>query len=830
MNGRKLAVLTAIAGVLALGEVGSAVMIWLEKYPDSMPLGAVVFAGLFLVGAWLLRSRRVTAGSVVVGLLCLFEVVSFSGWTRPQRLGLDLPDQPRCRFAGRVDRRHRGARRPHPPPGRGLTRQLCTAMLAGGAGPVHHRPMQRPELVQSLPAAPVRSRVTAAAACAAVVVALAGGATATAYDRAGAAVFADALSFALAIAAVAVVGAVVTLAAPSNRVGWLLLAGAAVMGAGEAFTEAGVHGVVTAPGSVPAAGYLAAVGPGLEAAGMLIVVVGVPVVFPDGRLPGPRWRWLAWCAVAAVACLLLGNVLSPYAQQDRLAHWQSPLGLPGRYADIADGLSAAGVLLAAGAAAGAVAGLITRWRRGGPLVRQQLLLLALAACPPALVFVAVILTGSLPGWIFGVVLVPLPIAIAVATLSHGLYDLRRAAHHTLLWLTMSATVIGVYAVVVAAAASLVPGQHAWWPPALAAAAAALLLVPLRETVQRAVNRVVYGRWHEPYEVLAGLGERLEAAANVDRLLDAAVTELTAGLDLREVSVRGLDGAAVAGAAEAASASTSIPLQAYGATVGCLTYRAPDRQLSAAEQRLVRDLARQLGGALHARLLRQDLQRARERLVLAREEERRRLRRDLHDGIGPALAGLTLKTETAKALLPSGADAAARQLQGLSEEIRRTVVDVRRLVEGLRPPALDELGLVGACVQAIERLTATADLAASVQASDDLPALPAAVEVEVAAYRIVVEAVTNIVRHARARACQVSLAFASTELVLTIADDGAGLDTAGQPGSGLAIMRERAEELGGAVTLSDAAPGVVVNARLPVVPAPAQVSRVPAGPP
>jgi hypothetical protein len=127
-------------------------------------------------------------------------------------------------------------------------------------------------------------------------------------------------------------------------------------------------------------------------------------------------------------------------------------------------------------------------------------------------------------------------------------------------------------------------------------------------------------------------------------------------------------------------------------------------------------------------------------VLAREEERRRLRRDLHDGIGPALAGLTLKTETARALLPRGSDRASRQLHDLSEEIRRTVVDVRRLVEGLRPPALDELGLSGACAQAVERLTAGADLSASVRVGEDLPTLPAAVEV--AAYRIVVEAVTN----------------------------------------------------------------------------------------
>src|SRR5579859_1626264 len=394
--------------------------------------------------------------------------------------------------------------------------------------------------MESPPPAPASGRFTAAAAGAAVVVALAGSAVATAYDRAGIAVFADTLSFTLAIAAVAVVGAVITLAEPGNGVGWLLLAAAAIMGAGAALTEAGVHGVVTAPGSVPGAAYLAALGPGLQAAGMLIAAVAVPVIFPDGRLPSPRWRWLAWCTAAAVTFLFLGNVLSPHAQQNRLAHWQSPLGLPGRYGHIADILSAAGVLLAAAAAAGAVAGLVTRWRRGRPQVRQQLLFLALAACPPALVLLAVIIANGVPGWVFGVVLLPLPIAIALAILGHGLYDLRHAAHRTLLWLAMSGTVVGTYALVVTAAVALVPDHHGWWPSAAAAAIAALLLIPLRETLQRAVTRIVYGRWHEPYAVLASLGERLEAAADVDRLLDAAVTELTTGLDLREVSVTDLD--------------------------------------------------------------------------------------------------------------------------------------------------------------------------------------------------------------------------------------------------------------------------------------------------
>jgi signal transduction histidine kinase len=678
--------------------------------------------------------------------------------------------------------------------------------------------------MKSPPPGPGSARVAAVAAGAAVIVALAGAVTAAAFDPAGSAVFAETLSFGIAVSAVAVTGAVITLAVPGNRVGWLLLAAAAVMGVGSACTEAGVYGVVTDPGSVPGAPYLAGLGPGLQAAGMLMAVTGVPAIFPDGRLPGPRW--LGWTVIAAVILLFLGNVLSPHAQQSRLAHWRNPFGLTGAYAGVANALSAPAILLAVAAATGAVTGLVIRWRRGGPLIRQQLLFLAVAAVPPVV--------------LFGVVLLPLPAAIAVATLAHGLYDLRRAAHRTLLWLAMSGVVAGVYAAVVIAAAALVPAQRAWWPSALAAAAAALALIPLREKLQRGVTRVVYGRWHEPYEVLAGLGERLEAAADIDRLLSAALTELTTGLDLRNVTVSGPGGDLVASATPAAGPApagpapagpaavaaiaadvASIPLQAYGLTVGSLSYHPPGRPLSTSEQRLVRDLARQLGGALHARLLREDLQRARERLVLAREEERRRLRRDLHDGIGPVLAGLTLKAETARALLPPGADGASRQLHDLGEEIRRTVVDVRRLVEGLRPPALDELGLAGACQQAVERLTAQAGLDVDVHVPGDLPVLPAAVEV--AAYRIVVEAVTNAVRHAGARHCHISLACTPAGLAVTVSDDGSGLRPAGHHGHGLAIMRERAEELGGTVTVTDTAPGGAV----PDGPAPG--GAVPGGP-
>jgi len=465
-------------------------------------------------------------------------------------------------------------------------------------------------------------------------------------------------------------------------------------------------------------------------------------------------------------------------------------------------------------AVGAVLGMRVRWRYEGELVRQQLLLFATAAAASALFLTGVIITvfttsSGAPRWTFAVAVLPLPLAIAVATLRHGLYDLRRAADRMMLWLSLSGTVVTIYVGVVSAAAVLAPAQHGWWITALAAGVTALALVPLRDRLQRVINRLVYGASSEPYAVLARLGEQLAAAADVDRLIDAALLELGVGLDLRDVGVTAMDGTLVG--VGLSCDSMVVPLMAYGETVGQLTYRRPERALSEAEQRLLGDLARQLGGALHARGLRLDLQRTRERLVLAREEERRRLRRDLHDGLGPALAGLMLKMATARVYLPETAGDSARQLDLIAEEIRLMVVDIRRLVEGLRPPALDELGLIGACEQVAARLAGPSDIRVVISA-DALPPLPAAVEVAV--YRIVQEAVTNVVRHSHAQLCTVSLAVTDSRIDVRIADDGGATQLPGT-GNGLATMRERAEELGGILSVDGGRSGIEVTASLPV---------------
>ena len=209
----------------------------------------------------------------------------------------------------------------------------------------------------------------------------------------------------------------------------------------------------------------------------------------------------------------------------------------------------------------------------------------------------------------------------------------------------------------------------------------------------------------------------------------------------------------------------------------------------------------------------ELQRARERLVAAREEERRRLRRDLHDGLGPALAGAALKVEAAENLFASDPAAASGLLEDARAEIQDAVADVRRLVHALRPPALDELGLVGAVREQAERLSVGDHPHVDVEAPEQLNALPAAVEV--AAYGIALEAMTNVARHADACTCLVRISI-NGGLELEISDDGHGIPNDYRAGVGMASMRERAEELGGTCDIEHGdGRGTRVRARLPL---------------
>jgi signal transduction histidine kinase len=271
----------------------------------------------------------------------------------------------------------------------------------------------------------------------------------------------------------------------------------------------------------------------------------------------------------------------------------------------------------------------------------------------------------------------------------------------------------------------------------------------------------------------------------------------------------------------------LPLVYQSNQVGTLIIapRGRDDALTPADIRLLDDLTQQIGNAVHTvrltadlQALTGDLQRSREHLVTAREEERRRLRRDLHDGLGPMLSAIMLNIGLVRTIYRRDPETTDTLLNQLEEEIELIIGDIRRVVYNLRPPALDELGLVGAIREYVARLgneeqASNVALKVTVEAPDSLPPLPAAVEV--AAYRIVQEAVTNVIRHALAHSCYVRFQVQDA-LKIEVSDDGKGIEDADRTGVGLNSMFERAEELGGTLTINKVSPcGTQITACLPL---------------
>jgi signal transduction histidine kinase len=426
-----------------------------------------------------------------------------------------------------------------------------------------------------------------------------------------------------------------------------------------------------------------------------------------------------------------------------------------------------------------------------------------------------------------------PLGIGFAVLRYRLWDIDIIINRTLVYGLLTACVVGLYVLVVALLGTLLSALGNLFISLLATGLVAVLFHPLRERLQRAVNRLMFGERDDPYRILSRLGSRLEETLTTDSVLPTIVETVALALKLPYAAITWGQGASSSEPVVAASYGTMgerqalvrVPLAYRQEQVGelWLAPRSPGESLTPADQRLLQDLARQVGVAVHAvrltsdlQRLTGDLQRSRERLVSAREEERRRLRRDLHDGLGPRLAGLTLKLETARNRLAH--DPLADTL--LSDLIARTqeaVADIRHLVYALRPPALDELGLIPALQEQVLQYSDQGhrEIHICLEAPEHLPPLPAAVEVAI--FRIAQEALTNVVRHSYADRCVVRLALHEQErlLELEIEDNGRGLVPARSAGVGLTSMRERAEELGGTCEVKQVPTGgTCVQVRLP----------------
>lgn len=437
-----------------------------------------------------------------------------------------------------------------------------------------------------------------------------------------------------------------------------------------------------------------------------------------------------------------------------------------------------------------------------------------------------LLTGAplLPWAALSLLLVPVVLGcLAAALLDYRLEEIEPTVRRTLVQ-ALVATLVGGVFVAVVGAVNLASGTSV--ESMVAGGAVALLLLPVAIALNRGVRRLVYGDPTAARRVVAELRELDPLTAPTEALRETlALLARRLRLSWASIEVLGDDpeDRIATEIGEPVGPPTSIDLVVAGARLGRLELTAAaDRDpFDAADRRLLEDVGAQVGALVQAMTINRSLQRSRQRLVTAREEERLRVRRDLHDGLGPSLATLAMRLEAARDLIADDPAQASDLVGRLAEQAREGIAEVRRLVEGLRPPALDQLGLVSALRQRADEhhLTGGARRAGSPMAwvmeiDDDLGALPAAVEV--AAYRIVLEAVTNADRHSGADRCTVTLRREPEALRVRVQDTGSGLAAGRRSGVGLSSMQERARELGGscAVTSGDGT-GTLVEARLPL---------------
>jgi len=411
-----------------------------------------------------------------------------------------------------------------------------------------------------------------------------------------------------------------------------------------------------------------------------------------------------------------------------------------------------------------------------------------------------------------------PFSVGVIVLDRRSKHLPHAFNRTMVYMVLSVFIVSAYALLVGSIGYLIQGKAHAVVTMLATGLLAVMFQPLRSGVQRAVNQLVYGKRDDPYRILSNLTEQLESSLTHKSLLSSVAEKVANALQISYVAIEtysraGVEQFAVYGAP--AEDAVSIELEVKGLSVGrlILGVHRLEEALPPGARHMIEDLVRQVSIAVQTFSLTDDLHRSRERLVNAREEERRRLRRDLHDGLGSSLASMTLHLNEAVRHHQDNPERSKQALETVQQQMRESIADIRRLVYSLRPPALDEFGLIFA-LQELAHQVQTPSLQISLEGADRKLALSAAAEVAV--YRIVQEALTNVVRHANASKCLIALGMESGRLHVQIADNGQGMPTHIKPGIGIRSIRERTEELGGVFELESApVGGTKIHVSLPV---------------
>ena len=657
------------------------------------------------------------------------------------------------------------------------------------------------------------------------------------------------VGFVLAFAMFPVIGYVLTSRRPENSIGWLML------GMGVFF---GVTAIASEVGS-----YL--IHSGRQDAGLVLVafdqpswipIVVLPVtflllLFPDGHLPSPRWRWFAWVLGVALAVVFLAILLDPAPMQE------SPV--PGAANPI--GIEAIGPLLGAAqflilvipiGVLGSLTALVLRFRRSTGIERLQLRWLLTAAA-----FVALLYSGMMfaslgsswggegdPGWLTwaqNLVIVSfalIPLAIGVSVLRYRLFDIDLVINRAVLFGALAVFITLVYVAIVVGVGTLVGSRASPVLSAAAAATVALAFQPLRRRAQRLADRLVYGKRATPYEVLSEFSERVGQTYANEELLPRMARALGEGTGAARADVWVRVGeelrpeatwpqdveplpARPASSVEegvVTGASMSEPVRHRGELLGALTIeKRPGENLSATEEKLVRDLAAQAGLVMRNAGLTEELmdtiaqlRESRQRLVTAQDEERRKLERNLHDGAQQQIVALTVKLGLLARVVerePAQAVSIAGQLQ---EDATEALEELRDLARGIYPPLLADQGLIAA-LQAQARKSA---VPVTVE-GDGIGRY--AREAEAAVYFSCLEALQNVVKYASATRATVSLSDGEGALRFTVTDDGVGFDTTTSSyGTGLQGIADRLAALDGSIEVTSAVgAGTTVEGTLPV---------------
>jgi two-component system NarL family sensor kinase len=586
-------------------------------------------------------------------------------------------------------------------------------------------------------------------------------------------------------------GLLIARAKPDNPIGWLFL----IMGIAPLLTAA------TAPLMIYGAAHdwpqfalrlLVTIYMFSWSWGIFCCLPLILQLFPTGKPLSRRWAVLCWLTVAnaALGNMFVGPTPEYGASSFLVAPWWA----------VTEGISAQ---VAQPVVLASVASLVVRFIRGTETVRQQVLWLLVAVILVILINAPTWFTMPSGQTIVLLLSFPLiPAAVTVAVLRHGLYDVRIVLSRVVVYAVLTAGVIAIYVGLVAVLDRVLRGIGA---PVIAALAIALAFNPVRVRLQRLVDRAVYGTRRDPVAAVSAVGQRL-AGDDLGGVADA----LRESLRLSYVAVERKDASIVESGEQAATLQT-WPLSYDAEPLGRLFVgpRHGERQLSRSDQKIIDLVATPLAIVLHAQALTEDLKVSRERVIDAAEEERNRLRRELHDSLGPLLTGAAFKADGIALAAQNRPERAESLAIELADQLRQSVEGVRQLAYGLRPAALDELGLVGALREEGSRY---GPVKVIIQAPESMPALPSSVEV--AAYRIAAEALTNVVRHSDAKLASVQLTTDDGTLEMIITDDGSST-APWSPGLGLASIQTRASEVGGACEAGPTAEGGRVVAVLPL---------------